>query len=127
MSYKQFLKESEQQKIMTAVEFKQKYPGPFNAVTRHAWYKEFFGNAASLGMQVGFRYDNGKALDSVTVAHSAMGTKKLRRMCEFVLGVSKRKVSDVHLFQNWGDDKYSGGSLDGRLRWQHVKSLKEDE
>lgn len=94
--------------------------GKFNAIIKHPWFRDHFADKDVIGMQY---HRTTTGLESVKVAHGPIGTgKTLRRMAEFHIGASGRKIDNVDLYQNWNDEKHNNS-----LVWRHVKRFKEVE
>ena len=120
ITFKEYLLESSTStKTMTPSEMKDHLGnGKFNAVVKHAWFHDHFHNKEVLGMQHR-KTDTG--LESVIVAHGPIGANKpLRRMGEFHLSASGRKIDNVHIFHNNDNEMHNG-----KLVWKHVKSYNE--
>ena len=122
-SFSQFITESKEEhtKTMTPKDMKVHIgAAKFNAVIKHPWFRDHFADKDVLGMQY---HRTATGLESVKVAHGPIGTDKvLRRMGEFHLSVTGRKVHNVDIYNNWNNEKHGDG-----LVWRHAKQFKEVE
>ena len=88
----------------------------FKAIIKHPWYKDNFSHQPVLGM----KYErNNYGHEIVHVAHGPTESETpLRRMAQFQLSPSGRKVENVHMFHNFNNETHKD-----ELKWKHVKSL----
>lgn len=95
-----------------------------DSIVKHKWFRDYISIAQSANIPVGFKYTLDKnGFEKIDVAHGPMGDKALRRLLTFQLRYKGRSVSQVHLFQNWNNERNSVGGI----KWEHVKSLKDSE
>lgn len=124
-------KQPESTDVMSLADM-QKHIGKakMNAIMKHPWYRDNFGHVQSLGVPVGMKYErNEHGFETVHVAHGPYGDQQMRKMAQFQLNYSGRKVDNVHLFRNWGNEVYDDSHRDmaGKIKWKHAKSLHSGE
>ena len=122
-TFKEFILE-ETSDVMTPAQMRDHIgKAKFNAVTKHPWYREHFANQEHVGM----RYVQKGIGSEVHVAHAPVGKEKYRKMAQFQLSHSGRRVHQVNLYHNSNDERYEGGGLHGHVHWHHVKSYAKDD
>jgi hypothetical protein len=93
-----------------------------DSIAKHPWFRQYMGVAQSSGVSVGYRYRLERTgFEYVDVAHGPMGDEALRRMLTFRLRYKGRAVSQVELYQNWNNERFTFEPKN--IKWSHVKSL----
>lgn len=127
ITFKEYISESEIIPIETGVISAQellKYisKAKLDAITKHKWFRDYMSTAQVVRIAVGFRYRlDRNGFEQIDVAHGPIGDESLRRLLTFQLRYKGRSVSQVHLYQNWNNEKLSSGGI----KWEHIKSLND--
>lgn len=96
--------------------------GPANALLKHEYYQTYIKDMHTLGIPVAYKYSYHNDILTLFAGHGEFGDKKLRRMIQFNVSHTGRKIYNAHLFHATPDNVTS----DGKTLWQHIKSQDEE-